>query len=138
MPPPRRGGGTTQTEPSRQNGPPELSDYSAVKKALSEGTPPQMLCMTCPWDRNCVNPPAMTSAEIDAQLKDATEKDKLAAAEDPSGQRMPVGTLMAALVYAGKDTAIDACPVLGLRLRSGDGRKLADKIRADMQAWSDQ
>jgi hypothetical protein len=115
-----------------------VTDYNAVKKALSEGTPPQMLCMTCPWDRNCVNPPAMTSAEIDAQIAAASAKDKAAAAEDPSGQQMPVGTLMTVLAYAGKDTSISACPVLGLRLRSGDGRKLADSVRAQMQAWDDK
>jgi hypothetical protein len=113
-----------------------VTDYAAVKKALSEGTTPQMLCMTCPWDRNCLNPPEMTSAEVDVQLAEASAKDKQAQRLNPGA--MPSTTLLTALVYAGKDTALQCCPVLGLRLRSGDGRKLADKIRADMQSWDDK
>jgi hypothetical protein len=113
-----------------------VTDYNAVKNALSEGTPPQMLCLTCPWDRNCVNPPVMTSAEIDAQIAEASVKDKQEQRANPGSP--PGATLLAALVYAGKDTAINACPVLGLRLRSGDGRKIAETVRAQMQAWDDK
>lgn len=113
-----------------------MSDYQPVAKALAEGAEPAMLCQTCPWDRHCVNPPTMTAGEVEQQIKQAAETDRLAAlAGDPGSQRMPVNTLVALTAYAGQDTAMQACPVLALRLRSSDGRKLADQVRGLMQSW---
>ena len=112
-----------------------MTDYQPVTKALAEGADPAMLCTTCPWDRNCINPPSMTAAEIDARMNEASKKDEAAMAADPLGRTMPTGILLTAVMYAGKDTSMQACPVLGLRLRSGDGRKIADMMRTAMQAW---
>lgn len=81
------------------------------------------------------DPPQMTSGEIEKQLKEASEADELQARINPGA--MPAKTLMTALVYGGKDTALQSCPVLGLRFRSGDGRRIAEAVRAQMQAWTD-
>lgn len=117
-----------------------MLDYEPVAKALAEGADPAMLCATCPWDRNCVNPPSMTRGEIDRQMKDAAAKDEATmAAARLAGQEVPLPapTLLTAVAIGGKDTALQACPVLGLRLRSADGRRLADQIRSLMQGWQD-
>ena len=117
------------------------TDYQSVQKALSEGTDPAMLCATCPWDLNCFSPPTMTAADVEARIREAEAKDQAnmelsqLAGREP---QMPVGTLMTALVYGGKDTSAQVCPVLGLRLRSSGGRKIADTFKALMQEWDDQ
>jgi hypothetical protein len=117
------------------------TDYQAVQKALAAGTDPAMLCATCPWDRNCFSPPTMTAADVEQQIREAKAKDERAAemarlsGRDPA---MPVGTLMTALIYGGKDTSAQVCPVFGLRLRSSGGRKIADTFKALMQEWDDQ
>jgi hypothetical protein len=115
------------------------NDYAPVKEALAGGADPAMLCATCPWDRNCVTPPQVTSAEVEQLIKKAGEEDELKIrADGPGSQRMPVSTLLAVAIYAGKDTALQACPVLGIRLRDTGGRKLADQVRSLMQSWQDQ
>jgi len=117
------------------------TDYQAVQKALSGGSDPAMLCATCPWDRNCFSPPTMTAADVEAQLREAEVKDKAemeAARLSGRPAQMPVGTLMTALVYMGKDTSAQVCPVFGLRLRSSGGRRIADAFKGLMQEWDDQ
>lgn len=117
------------------------SDYQSVKQSLQGGADPAMLCATCPWDRNCVMPPTMSSAEIEAQMEDAKRQDEQnaaaakAAGKDPG---MPAGILLTALAYAGKDTSAQVCPVFALRLRSSGGRVIADRFKSLMQAWDDQ
>jgi hypothetical protein len=99
-----------------------------------------MLCATCPWDRNCVTPPTITSGEVDQMIKDAAAQDRASlAAAKANGEQgaMPVATLMTAAIYAGKDTAMQACPVLAIRLRSSDGRKVAETVRSAMQSWEE-
>jgi len=116
-------------------------DYQAVQKALSGGADPAMLCATCPWDRNCFSPPTMTSAEIEQRMAEAQHKDEMAAKAARAEGRdagMPAGTLMTALLFAGKDTSAQVCPVFGLRLRSSGGRKIADAFKSLMQEWDDQ
>ena len=118
-----------------------MSDYQAVQKALADAAQPSMLCATCPWDRNCVTPPTMTKAEIEAQIEKASREDqaKADAAKFIGGEvPMPVGSLMTALIYGGRDTSGQLCPVFALRLRSGDGRKIADQVRSAMQSWDDE
>lgn len=117
-----------------------MSDYQAVQKALASGAEPSMLCATCPWDRNCVTPPEMTSADVEARMADAKEKDKQAAEQarlsgkDPG---MPFTSLMTVLTFAGKDTSAQVCPVFALRLKSSGGRRIADIVRGAMQSWDD-
>jgi len=117
-----------------------MADYEPVKKALSEGLDPAMLCQTCPWDRPCITPPVMTSAEIDAHMTKAAEEDKARAekAGRETGLGAVAGTLMAAVAFGGKDTAAQVCPVFALRLRSSAGRGIADSLRESMQGWDDQ
>jgi hypothetical protein len=117
------------------------TDYQAVQKALGNGSDPALLCATCPWDRNCFSPPQMTSAEIEAQMTEAQAKDRADMERARiAGQQaqMPVGTLMTALIYAGKDTSAQVCPVFALRLRSSGGRRIADIFKSLMQGWDDQ
>ena len=118
-----------------------MTDYQPVQKALSEGTDPAMLCATCPWDRNCFAPPTMTSAQIDAHVAEAARQDEeraLAAVAGGGSAPLPTGTLLSVAIYAGRDTAAQVCPVLGLRLRSSGGRKIADTFKGLMQDWDDQ
>ena len=118
-----------------------MSDYSAVAQQLEAGTEPALLCATCPWDRTCVTPPAMSKADIDARIAEASAEDKrhqaarAAAGKDPG---MPVGTLMTTLIFGGRDQAAAVCPVFALRLRSSGGRQIADEIKARMTGWDDQ
>lgn len=112
-----------------------MSDYQAVTKALADGADPAMLCTTCPWDRNCVTPPSMTASEVEQQVREAAAKDEMTMRSDSS--KAPMGSLLTALFLGGRDTAMQACPVLCLRLRSADGRKLADQVRSIMQGWED-
>lgn len=118
-----------------------MTNYDAVQKALESGADPAMLCATCPWDRTCVAPPTMTRAEIDAKMAESQAQDEARMkAEQDAGKSpaMPVGALMTALVFAGKDTSASICPVFALRLRSSGGRQIADALKASMQGWDDQ
>ena len=107
-----------------------MSDYNAVTEAMKAGTPPELICAACPWDRLCITPPTMSRADIDARIAEAEQKDM----QRPGGEgKMPVGTLMTALVFAGKDTAAQICPVFSLKLKSPEGRQMADSIRTAMR-----
>ena len=117
-----------------------MNDYTAVQKALEGGAEPAMLCATCPWDRTCISPPMMTSAEIDALIEKAAREDETrseAAVLAGKAPPMPAGVLMATVVYAGKDMQANVCPVFALRLRSSGGREIANGLRASMQGWDD-
>lgn len=104
-----------------------MTDYSTVQKALTSGSDPAMLCMTCPWDRNCLTPPSMTAGEIDKLVQEASQND-------PHGSK----ALLTVLTFAGKDTAAQVCPVLAVRLRSAGGRKIAESVKGLMQSWADE
>lgn len=109
-----------------------MADYDQVSKALASGADPAMLCMTCPWDRYCVQPPAMTRADIDAELAKAKREDM--AQKGPDGPGIPMHTLLTAMTTSGRDNLGQMCPVFALRLRSPDGRTIADGLKATMQA----
>lgn len=106
-----------------------MSDYTTVSKELERGTPAEVLCATCPWDRLCVTPPSMTREEIDRKLAEAESQDS----EKPTKDGMPVRMLMTAIALGGRDTAGQLCPVFALRLRGPDGRQVADGIRSLMR-----
>jgi len=110
--------------------------YDAVKKSMSAGTPHELICAACPWDRLCIQPPSMTSAEVEQHMADAEAKDAAKATE--GGQGMPMVTLMTALAYAGKDTAAQICPVFAVRLRGPEGRQIADGVRKSMREAGEQ
>jgi len=108
--------------------------HQQARTELAAGTPAEAICATCPWDRLCVQPPTMSTAEIDRRIADAEAKDR---AKDPFGQQMPATTLMTALVYAGKDSTGTMCPVFTSRLTGPDGRNVADLIRHTMRSWGE-
>jgi hypothetical protein len=105
-----------------------VSNYDAVERELASGTQPEVLCATCPWDRLCVQPPEMTKADIEAKMEEAKRQD-----EQQPGKGLPVGSLLTAITFAGRDQAGRMCPVFALTLRSPEGRKLADAIRQMMR-----
>lgn len=106
-----------------------MNDYRQVQEALAGGADPAMMCQTCPWTRQCVEPPPMTQQDVEAGV------DKMRkTAEEKGGQHSFAGVLIGALAYAGRDTNGPMCPVFVLRLRSSDGRDLADTIKATLQA----
>lgn len=121
-----------------------MGNYEPVVKALAEGRDPAMLCTTCPWDRTCVTPPEVTRGDIQAKMAEAAAIDEQRFRETASpgfgiqrDDAMPVATLVTAMTWGGRDMAATICPVFALRLRSGSGRKIADNLKAGMQAWDD-
>jgi hypothetical protein len=94
-----------------------MTDYTKVTDAMRAGIDPALICATCPWDRLCITPPAVTSEEIEQAVKKAEEADEQT--------RM----LTITAVMAGRDTMGSLCPVFAAQLRSPDGRELADAIR---------
>jgi hypothetical protein len=109
--------------------------HEQAKKSLAEGVPPELVCATCPWDRFCIEPPSLSSAEIDRRLEQSKAQDEASAKKNPNA--MPTASLLTILAYSGRDTAGRLCPVFMLRLRGPDGRRVADAIRAQMQGWSE-
>lgn len=107
-----------------------MSDYQPVKNAMEAGTPPELICASCPWDRLCITPPQMTGADVQRHIDKAKRED---AERDPEQRGMPMGTLMTTLLFAGKDTNAQLCPVFSLKLRSPEGRQVADMLRAEMR-----
>jgi len=117
------------------------SDYSKVQDALASGAEPRMLCATCPWDRFCIEPPSMTRADIDRHIEEATKRDEETAAKARAEGKqpgMPVGVLVTAMTFSGRDTAASVCPVFALRLRSSGGRRIVDALRSEMTTWDDE
>jgi hypothetical protein len=109
-----------------------VSNPDAIKKALKEGADSRMLCMTCSWDRLCLTPPSMTAGDIEEQM------NKMAQPKEGSDKGENImGSLMGALIYAGKDTQATLCPVMVNRLHSSDGRKIVDQIRSMMVEWTE-
>ncbi len=108
--------------------------HDQAKKELEAGTPPELVCAACPWDRLCVEPPKMTSAEVNRAIKDAEQRD---VAKDPLKAQMPIQTLMTTITLAGRDTSGRLCPVFVLRLRSPAGRKIVDGLREQMRTFDE-
>lgn len=108
--------------------------YQQVEKELAKGTAPELLCMTCPWDRLCITPPTVTRADIERQIEEAKQQDE---ALDPERKKAPMGMLLTAITMGGRDQMGTLCPVFALRLRSPDGRRLMDTVRQTMQGWTE-
>lgn len=112
-------------------------NYESVKNAMQAGTPLELICATCPWDRLCIAPPSMSSAEVKEKLAEAEAQDNAQAASQGS-TGMPMVSILTALTLGGRDTMAEICPVFATRLRSREGRQLADGIRSTMQAFADE
>ena len=105
-----------------------MADYRQVSEALAAGADPHMLCETCPWDRNCINPPSMTAAEVAEKTAPPIAKE----GEKADGVLM--AGLIASLAFAGKDTAAQVCPVFAVALRTSEGRQINEEMRSRMLA----
>jgi hypothetical protein len=110
-----------------------MTNTNAIKDALKQGTEARLICMTCPWDRLCLTPPSMTAGDIDREIKTATTK----ATESNEKNDGLMASIFSTLIFAGKDTTGELCPVFVNRLHSSDGRKVADTLREMMQGWAD-
>ena len=117
-----------------------MNDFKRVSEALQTGVEPKDICSTCPWDRLCIEPPVMSRADIEkeiAQSKATEEEERKKAAAEGRPQATHVGSLLTALLFTHKDIDAPMCPVFSVRLRSSEGRNLADLIRSTMKGWDD-
>lgn len=108
--------------------------HEQAKRELEAGTPAEVICTMCPWDRLCVEPPQMSAQDIKRMADEAEQQDR---ARDPDGKKMPTGMLLTTLMFAGRDTSGRLCPVFATRLRGPDGRQLADSLRQTMRTWGE-
>lgn len=108
--------------------------HQQAKQELERGTPAEVICATCPWDRLCVQPPSMSEQEYRRAVDEAERKDR---ERDPLGTKMPAGMLMTALTLGSHVSSGQLCPVFALRLRGPDGRKVADGVRELMRAYGE-
>jgi hypothetical protein len=103
-----------------------------IREALKTGADPHMICATCPWDRTCIRPPAMTTGDVEEALNPDTIRG-----EAGEGEGSLLVAMIKAMTFAGRDTAAPVCPVLVDRLRSSDGKRIADALRELMTSWVD-
>lgn len=116
-----------------------MTDYKTVSEALAAGADPEMMCMTCPWDRFCITPPSMTRDDVDKQIEEAKAKDAEETAKRQAEGKdagLPMGMLLTTIMFSGKETACQVCPVFALRLRTNEGQVLVGDIRRAMQKSS--
>ena len=104
--------------------------HEAVKKELAAGTPAEVICACCPWDRLCLHPPKMTPEEVERHVAKAADDVERRAG---TGKAAATAVILAAGIYGGRDTDGRMCPVLALRLRSD--RQVADGVRDLMRAY---
>jgi hypothetical protein len=109
--------------------------HQQAKQELERGTPPDVICATCPWDRLCVEPPAMSQQEYERHIDKAKREDQ--ERNDGGEKSFPVGMLMTTLAFAGSVSSGRLCPVFALRLRGPDGRKVADGVRDIMRTYGE-
>lgn len=103
-----------------------------IREALKTGADPHMICATCPWDRTCIRPPAMTTGDVEEALNPDTIWD-----EAGEGEGFLLVAMVKAMTFLGRDTDAPVCPVLVDRLRSSDGKRIADALRELMVSWAD-
>ena len=103
-----------------------------IREALKTGADPHMICATCPWDRTCIKPPAMTTGDVE----DALDPDRIMS-ETGEGEGFLFAAIVKAMTFVGRDTSAPVCPVLVDRLRSSDGKRIADALRELMTSWVD-
>jgi len=87
----------------------------------------QVTCSTCPWSKFCITPPVMSKAEVDAKIQG--DLDKVKETKDEGALMQP---MLSALMFSGKDTECQVCPVFAAKLR--ESPLLSTKIRELMKA----
>jgi hypothetical protein len=118
------------------------NDYLTVRQALDRGDQPDHLCLTCRWDRTCIEPPEMTKADVEQQMQASVDLGKALAgkaAEEGRPAPPPLGlALLTAAIYGVADMTSAVCPVLALRLQDVDGHRVAKALKQQMQTWNEQ
>lgn len=110
---------------------PRMGDsYKAVRDAMAAGTPLDLICVACPWDRLCVRPPEMTQDDV---RRHTADMEREAAAAGATGPGLITAKLAAIAIYGGRDTMGSMCPAFAARMQTGEGRRVADAIRAVMR-----
>lgn len=112
-----------------------MSTYNAVTDAMKAGTPHELICLACPWDRLCITPPELTAADIEKRMAEAKRQDDAQQASRPG--QAPMASLMTLMMLGGRDTAGQMCPVFAARLRGPEGREVADAIRRNMRTFGE-
>ncbi len=105
--------------------------YAAIAESMKKGAPPDLICGTCRWDVTCVQAPEMTTEQVEAQV------EKVAAGR-PGGKPLDPPSalalrLTAVAMFGERDQLARMCPVLVARLRTDDGRTIADALKATMR-----
>ncbi len=88
----------------------------------------QIDCPTCPWNKNCIEPPTMTKEEVDAKVKEARPTPEMSG-EQKEG--VILSGMLSVMFFGGKDTESQVCPIFANVLR--DSPELSQKIKALMQ-----
>jgi hypothetical protein len=104
--------------------------YEPVREAMAAGTPHELICTGCPWSRPCVNTPEMATVDVDRKIAEAKRE---ALAHGASARQALMVQITAVGMFGGRDQAGAMCPVFIARLRSPEGRQLADAIRTTMR-----
>ena len=71
-----------------------------IREALKTGADPHMICATCPWDRTCIRPPAMTTGDVEEALDPDTIRG-----EAGEGESVLLVAMIKSMTFAGRDTA---------------------------------
>ena len=115
-----------------------MADYSQVTKALEAGVSPSDICSTCPWDRFCIVPPEMTKDDIHQRINGPEDEIADGEADANKAVNQIMKTVFNTILFSGKDTQAQVCPVLVVRMKSSDGKRIADSMKDQMKSWDDK
>lgn len=90
-------------------------------------TEAQVQCVTCQWNKYCIEPPSMTKEEVEEKLN----KSKEEVIPEEGGTGKLLGGLMTTLFFSGKDLECKVCPVFAQQLR--ESPELSQKIKDIMK-----
>jgi hypothetical protein len=107
-----------------------VDSYRPVVAAMAAGTPHDLICATCPWDRICIHPPAMTPDQVKKGVRDTVEH---ARRDGAAGRDLVMVEVTALAINLGRDSMAVMCPVVAARLQSPEGRTVADAVRSVMR-----
>ncbi len=127
-----------------------INDYDKVAEALADGTPPELICGTCPWTRSCIEPPEMNQADLEQMLEAgvigmATHSSMGEILEDMPedlkaqlGDQAPteVAQMVGRVMFGHKVNSAKVCPVLAQTLRESAGAEVATAIKNLMSGGS--
>lgn len=105
-------------------------NYGPVREAMTAGTPLDLICSTCPWNRPCVDRPSMTEAEVRQHTEDMSAA---AVQSGRTGRDLFMAELVATAIYSGRDQMATVCPVFAARMQTDEGRQISDAIRTHMR-----